>query len=96
MKLLESGGKGAATGSALGPWGSLAGGVLGFAGAGLTAAKEAEQLEEQRWREDERFDWQKTMDKKGQFNTERQLGQNTLQSMRGGFKEALYRALTKG
>lgn len=76
--------------------GALAGGLLGAAGAGLSGAEENEK--EKRLEEERKgnFDWQKTMDKKGQFNTERQLGMNALTGMREGFRGALYRALTKG
>jgi hypothetical protein len=83
-------------GNAITPWTTLAGGVLGAAGAGLTAYEEEQRRKEEEEFRKKQFDWQQTMDKKGQFNTERQLGQNTLQSMRGSFKDAVYRALTKG
>lgn len=83
-------------GKAITPWTSLAGGLLGGVGTGIMAF---EQAEKDRKAEEERaamFDWQKKQDNRQQFNTERQLGQNTLQSMRGTFKDAVYRALTRG
>jgi hypothetical protein len=87
---------GAVAGTALGPWGTAIGGIAGAVGAGISSAQAAEEERKRLEEEKRRFDWQQQMDKKGQFNTERQLGMNALTGMRGGFKEALYRALTKG
>jgi hypothetical protein len=87
---------GATAGSAFGPWGTAAGGVLGAVGAGISGANEDEKDRELIELKKKGFDWQQTMDKKGQFNTERQLGMNALTGMRGGFRDALYRALTRG
>ena len=86
----------ATVGKAVTPWATLAGGLLGGVGAGTTAYQQGEREEKMDKERAAMFDWQKKQDDRSQFNTERQLGQNTLQSMRGSFKDAVYRALTRG
>jgi len=96
MDLAAKTGQGAAGGSTLGPWGAVAGGALGAAGAGIDAA-EAERLrKEEEKKIAENTLYNRGQDAKANFNTERQLASNSLAGMKDDYKTALYRALGRG
>lgn len=82
--------------STFNPWLMGAGVAADVVGAGLSAYEQAQERKRQAAFEKEQFDWKKKMDMQSQFNTERQLGQNTIQGMRSSFKNNLYTALTRG
>lgn len=99
-KIFSGAGSGAASGAVSGgplaPWTTLAGGIIGAGGAILSAQEEEEQRKRDEAFRNKQFDWQQKTDRKNQFNSDRQLGQNAIQMMRGSFKDALYRSLTRG
>lgn len=81
--------------STMNPW--LVGGglLLEGIGTGLTYAEQEEQRKKQEEFEREQFDWKKKMEKGQLSQNQQQLGQNAIQQMRGNFKDALYRSLTR-
>jgi hypothetical protein len=87
---------GAIGGSALGPWGTIGGGLLGAAGAGLQAYQEEQAKKQAQANLDREFAYKKQQDEQQQGNVNRTMGMNAIAGMKDDFKTALYRALTRG
>jgi hypothetical protein len=82
--------------TAINPWIGLAGLGVSAVGSGIQGAEQNKLLEQQLAQDQQKFNWQKKMDTQSQANQQRQLGMNALTGMKDDFKNALYRAFTRG